>query len=468
MLDYEELRVRARRVGPDRFLLLANGPSAAATVVTVEAADPGRLRADFDRLIRIELNLQPSVGTDVRERLRALGRTVFGMLFPEPLAECLPRQHAAAADGPERNRPLRLRFDLPPELQDLPIEALAAPTGMQTLALHSRLSVVRTVAGEAPDLPAADEDPAAVELLVAVASPAGLDPLGAEAEIDRLTKLPKRSVRRTVEPHATRRRIEDWLVDHADRPAAILLIAHGAYDAAGNMGTVYLETEDGGPDPVSAELLSGMLARGRRLRLVVLNLCSGATTGPAEPYSGLAQALIGRGIPAVIGMRAEFTDSAAALFGPKVLAAIAANTTVDEAVVSARQQIHTIPDQTAIEWATPRCSCTRPAATAGCSRSRWCSTTARSTRTRCATGGRRSTRSRTRPGCARPTSCPPPATCGSAATGPASWTCSTSAAAARSRPRCSPRRTWRPCGPASSGSAPCSPPGTTWTWPRRS
>ncbi|MFL6113625.1 MAG: CHAT domain-containing protein, partial [Catenulispora sp.] len=350
MLDYEELRVRARRVGPDRFLLLANGPSAAATVVTVAGDVPARLRAEFDELINIELNLAPSAGTDVGERLRELGRTLFGMLFPGPIAECLkPRPGRALGE----RKPLRVRFDLPPALQDLPVEALVAPTGIQTLVLDSRWSVVRSIAGETPNLPSADEDRAVIELLVAVASPKGSEPLSAGDDIRRLAKLPKRTVRTTVEFHATRRRIEDWLAEHAGRPSAILLIAHGEYGPSGKMGTVYLEAEDGGRDPVPAELLSGILNRGRKLRLVVLNLCSGAVTRAAEPYSGLAQALIGRGIPAVIGMRADITNSAAALFGPRVLAGVAGNETVDEAVVSARHEIHTIPGYTAIEWATP-------------------------------------------------------------------------------------------------------------------
>ncbi|MFK4065635.1 CHAT domain-containing protein [Streptomyces sp. NPDC029674] len=386
VLAYEELRIRVRRVGAARYLVTANGPACAAEVMAV-GGEPAAFREQWDRLISAELGLAPMGEQHTVAQLRALGRGVFRLLFGEAgpaegsggseggggpeedgagggcegvgdrVGVCVD----AALDRAQRMRPargLRLRFDLPPELRDLPLESLCAPPGspQQSLALNHGYSLVRSLAGGplGQRLPEPADEPSLIRLLVACASPRGLDPLRAAAEVAALRhELPEVAVQMAVLERATRASLESALGAHSELPTAVLLIAHGSYDEDIGQGVVALETETGGVDRVPAQLLSAMLLKARRLRLVALNLCAGADSSHREPFSGLAQALIGGGVPAVVAMRGRVSDVSAGVFSPELLKGIAANRTVDEAVAAARLRISHQPEHTAVEWATP-------------------------------------------------------------------------------------------------------------------
>ncbi|MGA4838951.1 CHAT domain-containing protein [Streptomyces sp. G45] len=73
----------------------------------------------------------------------------------------------------------------------------------------------------------------------------------------------------------------------------------------------------------------------------------------AEPFSGLAQALIGAGVPAVVAMRGRVSDASAGRFSPALMKGLAANQTIDEALSAARRRMSHLPRHTAVEWATP-------------------------------------------------------------------------------------------------------------------
>ncbi|MET7358086.1 CHAT domain-containing protein [Streptomyces sp. NPDC005562] len=404
VLAYEELRIRIRRVGAARYLMTANGPARAAEVIAV-GSEPAAFRDQWDRLIATELGYGPregspegpsggpSVGASSGSpdgspdgphatvpRLRALGRDVFRLLFGDgrPAAEGDAGQGGeggregvgsrvgvcvdAAFDRAQRMSPprgLRIRFDLPPELRDLPLESLCAPADnpQQTFALNHGYSLVRSLAGGPVGkqrLPEAGDEPSVIRLLVACASPRGLERLRAAEEVATLRRdLSEVAVHLTVLERTTRARLDRALATHPELPTAVLLIAHGTYDEKIGKGVVALETENGGIDRVPADLLSSTLLNARRLRLVVLNLCSGADSSYLEPFSGLAQSLIGGGVPAVVAMRGRVSDVSAGAFSPELLKGIAANKTVDEAMAAARLRIYCQPQHTAVEWATP-------------------------------------------------------------------------------------------------------------------
>lgn len=356
MRDFEELRVRVRRIGAERYLVLANGMTQGVRAVRI-GADASMLRDELNRLVDIETGNAPTGSTDTSRSLRRLGQSVHDLLFDDTLIACV-RQARTAAD--QRKCGLRLRFDLPPELQPLPVEALCSPSDHpeQTFALDGNLSIVRSLRGRVSDhrLPTGADQPDVLRLLIAVASPNDnhLPRIDVDAELAELTELPDFVVHTDVIPNATRADIEKWLTDSADQPTAVLLIAHGNHPKDSDDGVVLLEARDGTSDPVPGHLLSGMLVRAPRLRLVVLNLCFGAANSAREPFAGLAQAMIGRGIPAVVAMHGLVTDRAASVFGPKLLAGVCANKPVDEAMTSARHHIANLPGHTTIEWTTPR------------------------------------------------------------------------------------------------------------------
>ncbi|MEV8017075.1 CHAT domain-containing protein [Streptomyces sp. NPDC086554] len=381
MLAYEELRIRVRPIGTSRYLITANGPASAAEVIAVNG-EPAAFRDEWDQLIATELGLAPLGDEHTVNQLRGLGRGVFRLLFGEgtqsaAAAGCSPSADARGGERPQgvgacvdlaldhaqRMRPargLRIRFDLPQELRDLPLESLCAPPGMpqQSLALNHSYSLVRSLPGGplGRRLPDAADEPSLIRLLVACASPVdpGLAPLRADAEVAALRQeLPEVAVQTTVLERTTRKSLEAALGAESDLPTAVLLIAHGTYDQELGKGMVALETEGGGVDQVPADLLSGILLKAPGLRLVALNLCSGADSSLTEPFSGLAQALIGGGVPAVVAMRGRVSDLSAGQFGPELFKGLAANRTIDEAMGAARRRISHLPGHTAVEWATP-------------------------------------------------------------------------------------------------------------------
>ncbi|MDX3842008.1 CHAT domain-containing protein [Streptomyces europaeiscabiei] len=358
MTEYEELRLRVRHIGAHRHLVTTNGAGGAVDVIEVDGGTVDALRARWEHLIDTELALAPLGDRHTAPRLRDLGRDVFDLLFGGRIEQHV-RSAYDHARGLRPPRGLRIRFDLPPALSALPLEALCSPADDpgQAPALQDGMSLVRSLqggplGGRAPD---ACAQPSLIRLLVVCASPAEdeLPLLRAEVEIKALLGLPEIAVQTTVVNRATRGRLESAVGEHSDLPTALLLVAHGTYDDEIGKGVVHLETPDGGTDRVPSDLLSAMLLRVTGLRLVVLNLCSGADSAHTEPFSGLAQALIGGGVPAVVAMRGRVSDLAAGVFGPELLKGVAANLTIDEALARARRRISHVPEHTAVEWATP-------------------------------------------------------------------------------------------------------------------
>ena len=355
MREFEELRIRVRQIGAERYLILANGVTHGVCAAKI-GADPARLRDEFSRLIAVETGNAPTGSTDTSTGLRRLGQSVYDLLFDDALTACVRR---ARAEADRHGRGLRLRFDLPPALHALPVEALCSPSEHpeQTFALDGNLSIARSLPGSLSDrrLPKGEDPPDVLHLLVAIATPNDHDlpHLDVEAELAELRELPDFVVHTDILRNATRADIKKWLSANADRPTAVLLIAHGGYAKDSDDGIIFLEAKDGTTDQVPGHLLSGMLVGAQRLRLVVLNLCFSAWNSAREPFAGLAQAMVGRGIPAVVAMPGLVTDRVAGVFGPKLLAGICANSPIDEAMTSARHHIANMPGHTAIEWATP-------------------------------------------------------------------------------------------------------------------
>ncbi|MFG3258312.1 CHAT domain-containing protein [Streptomyces sp. NPDC048172] len=357
MWEYEELRVRVRPVGDGRHLVAASGPATAAEVREIPADRAGALGARWARLIASELGTGFAEGGPSPVTGRELGREVYGLLFGEALGACLRE----AVDRAQRARPerrLRIRFDLPPELRDLPVEALCAPADepLQNLALDRRISLARTLPGRplGNRLPAPDDLPSRIRLVVAVASPPGLPELDGAAEIAALHReLPDVLVQTVELRNAGRRALEAQFAACGDEPTALLLIAHGTYDHEQGAGQVCLETASGAQDWVPAGQLAGLLLKAPQLRLAALNICSGADSSRVEPFSGVAQALVAGGLPAAVAMRGPVTDVCAGKFSPVLLAHLAANATLDEAVAAARAEIGHVPEHTDVEWATP-------------------------------------------------------------------------------------------------------------------
>ncbi|MGH3784978.1 MAG: CHAT domain-containing protein [Pseudonocardiaceae bacterium] len=362
----EELRIRFRHIGGNRYLVLANGPASAVDVIA--------WRPPFSYAERLDELFSEAFGqtapsssvSPIDSRLTELGRELFTALLPTPIRDCLAASKGIAeVEGCE----LRLRFDLPATLSDLPVEILCPPLDDKigrALALNASLSVVRSVqvTQRTPRLPEPQDDREPLSILVVGASPPGWQTLKVSAEVAQLKKALRGFTaaegadleflgagRDSVGPPTLAELAKR--VRKRGNPLAVLLIAHGETSPDQGQACVVLEDDNGSAHRVRADILAGTLGNSRRVRLVVLNLCVGAKVVSGEPLSGVAQALISNRIPAVVGMSTAVTDEAASRFTAPLFRALCNNETIDEAVQLARHQMEDIRADTRIEWCAP-------------------------------------------------------------------------------------------------------------------
>ena len=118
-------------------------------------------------------------------------------------------------------------------------------------------------------------------------------------QVDRLENGTLSSLRRQLQ-------VEKYHVLH--------FIGHGGFDEQGQDGALALEAAEGKTRLVTGRSLWHDGPHHRRLRLAVLNACEGGRNARDDPFSGVAQALVRPGIPAVIAMQFEISDPAALVF----------------------------------------------------------------------------------------------------------------------------------------------------------
>jgi hypothetical protein len=141
-----------------------------------------------------------------------------------------------------------------------------------------------------------------------------------------------------------------------DREAQVLhFMGHGGFDPKTGEGCLYLESPGGASDPVPAGTFVDTIRDFPGLRLVVLNACNSGRAGGgemAQPFAGLAPALMRAGIPAVLAMQLPISDRAAIAFSEAFYRRLGAGDPVDAAVSEGRLAIARA-DRTSAEWAIP-------------------------------------------------------------------------------------------------------------------
>jgi len=139
------------------------------------------------------------------------------------------------------------------------------------------------------------------------------------------------------------------------RPFHILhFMGHGAFDPETGTGALLLETEAGSENHISGEMLATHL-QGCLPYLAVINACNSARSTSRSDhgfFAGVASALVLRGLPAVVAMRSLISDAAAIAFSKVFYRELAANESVDAAVVEGRIAIYGASPRS-LEWATP-------------------------------------------------------------------------------------------------------------------
>ena len=276
-----------------------------------------------------------------------LFETVFGGAIRSALS-------ASLAEVRRRNIGLRLRLRLTdaPELCNLPWEFLYDGALNRFLCLSKETPVVRFL--ELPDAsrPLTVQPP--LRVLVMISSPTDYPPLDVEREWSQLSgaladvqsaglvtvdRLEVASLLRL------QRRLKDreYHIFH--------FIGHAGFDDVAQDGALVLEDENRRGRVVSGQDLGMLLADHRSLRLIVLNACEGARAGRVDPFAGAAQSLLQQGIPAVIAMQFEISDSAAIAFSHEFYDTLARRYPVDAALAEARRAV--FAGENELEWGTP-------------------------------------------------------------------------------------------------------------------
>ncbi len=284
------------------------------------------------------------------EAARAFGGRLFDAVFAADVGTQWVRS-VDAAEREQRGLRLRLRLSEAPQLADLPWEYLYSPTSDDFVVLSSWTPVVRYISLDkgAPPLQVAPP----LKMLAMVSSPSDYPPLDVEAEWARLDEgLAEIVDAGLIEIHrmeqATLRGLQralrrtDYHLFH--------FIGHGGFDTVADDGVLLLETAEGRGREVSGRQLGTILDDARTIRLSVLNACEGARSSGTDPFAGVAQSLVARGIPAVVAMQFEITDRAAIVFAHEFYTAITDGLPIEGAVGEARRAI--FGSKGDVEWGT--------------------------------------------------------------------------------------------------------------------
>jgi tetratricopeptide (TPR) repeat protein len=280
---------------------------------------------------------------------KQVGGQLFEAVFTGVTGECLRRCLDRARDRQATLR-IRLRLSGCPELADLPWELLYDRHDDWFLALSDRTPVVRYV--QLPDPPRAVPVTLPLRVLVIRSEPADYPRLDLAAEwaqvaasLSELVDAGDLTFTELAVP--TLSELRRALM--RDTFHVLHYMGHGGFDA--QRGGVLLFTDRAGRSvPVTGGDLGVMLHDHTSLRLAVLNACEAGRTDPADPFAGVADTLVRRGIPAVVAMQFEVSDDAAVEFAPALYGALAAGRPIDAAVAEARKAMYTVSP---LEWATP-------------------------------------------------------------------------------------------------------------------
>ncbi|WP_121968059.1 CHAT domain-containing protein [Leptolyngbya sp. BC1307] len=295
-----------------------------------------------------------------------LGQTLHDELFQGQLHDSW-----VTAQGVAQNRQdlLRLRIGMKDSrLQQLPWETLHAgtrPLATGTDVIFSRYILDRRQAHSLP-LTRASEPGQSLRILMVIAAPDDQERLELKQEVYHLQS----------ELHP------DLLVKHADTGETLLdvqltileqpgraeltqeldrgnyqVLHYAGHSNLGNAGgDLYLVSRQTGlTEPLSGEDLAGLLVN-NGIKLAVFNSCRGGYSSSSEPgwqERNLAQALVNRGLPAVIAMTERIPDHVAITFTQLLYRNLRKGQSIDLSLNRTRQGLISAYGSHEFYWALP-------------------------------------------------------------------------------------------------------------------
>jgi hypothetical protein len=311
-------------------------------------------QADLEKARTLAARLSDNEHALKPQEVDEFGELLFRLLFPETIASRLYQLILEASQSPQGYLRIELEFWASAAgLAALPWENLCLPTtspfpGLR-LGVDRRvtLSRARPFDGRQARLLLNPGQELTIALAVA-ASPAIEEEHGEVAykEVlqtlkDLATARMDTSTRVKILPEiipATPRRLRSLLED--EQPHILHLIAHGEINDTFPDGALHLVDDiTAGDDLVESKRLAELFADVPRPLLVVLQSCESGASLAERPYSGLANALAGIGIPGVAAVQYKISNGDAARFAAEFYDCLADSLPLDQAIQRGRQAL---------------------------------------------------------------------------------------------------------------------------------
>jgi hypothetical protein len=286
-----------------------------------------------------------------------IGTELYRLVFQGQVRTLLDKSRGQLEVSP--NLGLRLKIKLDPSdeetgaLADLPWELLCDGETEDFFALSRQTSLVRYLDVPRSSQPIPFTPP--LRILAVGASPRDLPPLDLDEEVRRLEELNRTASGVAVEvlAHASAGAVREALA--GDTFNVLHFMGHGTFDRASGEGMLAFEGTNGALDLVSGKAFATKMRDLRSLGVVMLNACNTARArnpSGANPFRGVATALVLGGVPAVVAMQRPISDRAAIGFSTAFYRHLARGDSIDEALTEGRQAIHSAKPEE-FEWATP-------------------------------------------------------------------------------------------------------------------
>jgi hypothetical protein len=289
------------------------------------------------------------------ELLRQFGRRLFDALLADPIGS-LYHTSLGLAQGAGKRLRLRLRIE-PPEISALPWEYLYDPEADLPLAISPNHCLSRYVPINEPTRTLEIAPP--LRVLVVISDPSdlgdyGMPALDVEQEIQRIQKAlqPREAggeVKADVLPHAVAADLREKL--RTFRPHVIHFIGHGGFQD--DQGMLVMEDDERKTRLVSDKQFREFFLGADDAKLVILNVCQGATQSSARALAGLAPQVVRRGLGAVVAMQYPIPDKVALSFAREFYRALAQYYPVDAAVTEGRRAVYQDFGSDRPDWGTP-------------------------------------------------------------------------------------------------------------------
>lgn len=332
-----------------RDLVLSIKPSAEGSEYRVVGEFAGkRAEAELERPVAEEDIAKLWEGRGKGFFAQEIGRRIYKAVFSRDVLELLTwaKKSLRPWEG------LRLRFLAgSAEISGWPFETLY--DGTDFLAFQRERLIVRSQ--DVPKTKWAFLGARPLRVLVVVSKPRNLDELDVEREWEGILEALGPLIHKSrVELDRLDNPTSDRLTTELDKKRYHVLhfIGHGAFNPNEEGGAIILADTEGAALSVGGAVLAVLLAAHSSLRLVVLNTCEGALAR-GNRFSGVAQALIHQGIPAVVAMQAKIPDSSAVLFSQRFYERLAKGRPIDRALRKVRYEMFAKGLAKDADWAMP-------------------------------------------------------------------------------------------------------------------